>query len=132
VYSYTSHTQCFPPLIFYASGRSMRVFKEICPYLSCRSSRSIFVALMSSSSGLISSFLRKVQGSNSNTNLFFHLNVRQSLSPYRLYGGDHTSPLTKLLKFGCSGLLVVQLFALCALYMPNHLALSWFLSRDVL
>jgi hypothetical protein len=73
-FSHASHTKCFPPLIFYASGRGMRVFKEICPYLSCRSSRSILVVLTSASPGLISSFLQKVQGSNSNTKLFFHQN----------------------------------------------------------
>jgi hypothetical protein len=71
-FSRASHTKCFPPLIFCTSGRSMRVFKEIFPYLSCRPSRSILVALTSSSSGLISSYLLKVRGSNSNTKLFFH------------------------------------------------------------
>jgi hypothetical protein len=99
-FSHASHTKYFPALIFCASGRSMRVFKEIYLYLSCRSLRSILVALASSSSDLISSFLLTVRGSHSNTKLFFHQNVRESPSCCRVYGGDHTSLLTKLLKFG--------------------------------
>jgi hypothetical protein len=97
---HASHKKCFPPLIFCASGRSMRVFKVTFQYLSCKSSRSILVALTSSSSGLISSCLLKVRGSNSNTKLFFHQNVRESPSSCRLYGRDDTNRLTKLLKFG--------------------------------
>jgi hypothetical protein len=75
----------FPLLSFVLRGGGMRLFKEIYPYLLRRPSRSILVALTSSSSGLIGSCLLKVRGSNSNTKLFFHQNVRELRSSW---GGD--------------------------------------------